>query len=63
MQTNIVRADDYDQPCAAGNTRTTIPIVDDTTARLTIVSLIEPDVIFAAARTRRRYPNLMREGS
>jgi hypothetical protein len=37
MQTNIARADDYDQPRAAAHALTTILIVDDdTTARLTI---------------------------
>jgi hypothetical protein len=59
MQTNTARENDYDQPRAAGNTRTAILSVDDdTTARLTIVSPISnEDVIFAAARTRRQCRN------
>jgi CheY-like chemotaxis protein len=101
MQTNIARADDYDQPRAAGNTCTAILIVDDdTTARLTISAMIPNEdeyrvtrldnprvradllnagadaiaakpinapelraTVYAAARTRRQYRNLMREGS
>ena len=86
MQTNIARASDYDQACTAGNTRTTILIVDDdTTARLTLSAMISNEdeyrvflgsdrpqtdqrpgataMVYAAARTRRQYQNLMREGS
>jgi hypothetical protein len=49
MQTNIARAADYDQP-----------------RRWRYVSIIAPErraMVYAAARTRRQYQNLMREGS
>ena len=63
MQTNIARLDDYDQPCDADNTRTTILIVDDdTTARLTISAMISNEDEYrvvldtGAVRARERLP-------
>jgi hypothetical protein len=52
MQTNIARAADYDQPHADRRWR--------------YVSINAPELramVYAAARTRRQYQNLMREGS
>ncbi|MDB6014833.1 MAG: hypothetical protein JWL65_7083 [Gammaproteobacteria bacterium] len=63
MQTNIARAGDYDQACAAGNTRTAILIVDDdTTARLTLSAMISNEDEYrvflgsGAAEARERLP-------
>jgi CheY-like chemotaxis protein len=63
MQTNIARAADYDQACTAGNTRTTILIVDDdTTARLTLSAMISNEDEYrvflgtGAAEARERLP-------
>ena len=54
MQTNIARAGDYDQACTAGNTRTTILIVDDdTTARLTLSAMISNEDEYRVIPRRR----------
>ena len=65
MQTNIARAADYDQACTAGNTRTTILIVDDdTTARLTLSAMISNEDEYrvflgtGAAEARERLPRI-----
>jgi hypothetical protein len=59
MQTNIAPAGDYDQAWAAGNTRTTILIW----RYVPINAQQLRAMVYAAARTRRQYQNLMREGS
>ena len=78
MQTNIARARDYDQACTAGNTlwsrRGTR--LDNPQVRADLLNAgadaIAPKpinapelraMVYAAARTRRQYQNLMREGS
>ena len=72
MQTNIARASDYDQAWTAGNTRTTILIVDDdTTTRLTLSAMISNEdeyrrrwrYVPIIAVTRLDNQNLVREGS